>query len=852
MNRRAALFLAISLLSSLLVFVGPPGSAELAGTAGEGGSVFWPAEKRASAEPEDERTPGEAPGNERTPWPERWREATGWRNVDGRFSTDAAEPLVLHRFDRMEDGFLYFFANHLFHEYAADGEPGGWKREAVITFHRSMEGQGWNIGGKWLVGFDPGESGQDAGLWYWFDWSRFAGPPHYPELIRHAPFHPGDPLRLTAAEDPPLILATVDRGERVDDYALLPGEGWRAIGTTYREGAAGGETGGGQSDRRTEQGPEPDRFSAIKRFVFPELGTLYALEDERGTLLYLDREEWDPIWRFAGYRALDFRLVPSLFGEPKLLGEWLAPGGERVIAMPDSRFSIDDRLSPALWDDHWLMAGDNGFVRVGGEALEWIRYRETYGDDGRLLHHEAGAYPLGDASFAGRDGMDLVFDQGGVRKRISARDVLLYRPVGRAASLDELWRETVPHALRPVAGVPAVSDYAKFRFPAAADREPPVLPQDLPDQLATALEANCYSGCGDYTTRLVIRQAAGDWYVLAEQTLSRFDGERLLPVAEWPVTVSRTAYYEKGGESDTARDFAKSGEGWVVADTYGHRVLWMDADFQVREAVSVPFPMEVKEEGDGYAVVHLNGTTRLDRAFTVIGESPPAAAPFDAWTERLVHEPSVHVDAATGWTWLAMPDGWLVRFNGDGEWERRWIGRPYNGHTQPVLLVHGGDVLALLDEYAIRFAADGSWVATYEYPRTLPPYVYIYPYSGEMTWQLDDQRETVYLVRGEEIVALDLAKGEPRILFRQEQSTIGPLALADDRLFFTLHSGSLDHPETLENQLIVYDLAAGRFTRYALEPGVLTHAADDRGIIMAMPQPGDASDLDYFVLDMDF
>lgn len=863
MDRRVVSFLAVLVLAWMPVTAVLPGAAEQA-DAPDAAGVTQPPERPAvgTAEPDGERDGafslfGEGPSSEEkmADWRGRWKEASRWREIrasGGLFETGTAEPLVLHRFERMEDGVLYFLDNRFVHEFAAEGDPENWTRKTLAQFGRSMPGRAWRIGEAWLIGLDAGDAGDDAGLWIWLDLADFGGPPAYPKLTKRARFHPGDPMRLAVSEDPALILATVWKDGRTNEYIFMPETGWRHVTARVPESFAGiwdsPETAGGAADG------EPATFARVQRMGVPGAGGVHALEDGRGTVLVLDREDaigGDAVWRFAGLEDPIFRWIPSLDGGPVLMAEWRRFDGVRVPVLPDWPADWTGGSSGGagqfLVDESWLASGRRGVLRIGGETLgafflDEVHDIERHDETRFLLLHESWSYPLGGAAYRGRDGLELVFEKDGRTGRIGARDALffgLHQPGGPHA-LDVLWRESLPYALQPVGDAAGLAETANrtervlLWMPEEAERpDDPAFRGDWPDVVLDAMNAQCLGGCGDFTVRTVIRQAGGEWYVLAEQTLYRFNGEEMEPAAEWPVRVVSTAHYEKGGESRSARDFVRIGNDWFVADTYGHRLLKIDGAFRFLQEAFLPFPSDIRPEPDGLAVHGLSGEVRFDRDLRIIGESAPVPVPIEGWTEREVDAQSVYHDAESGWTWVA-DGGWLVRFHeGVGVWERRYIGMPYNGDTRPVLIPFERDVLVLMDERAALFSRDGGWKDVFEYPRELPPYVYEYPYSGEMSWQADTRREIVYFVRGTEVLALDLARGEHRVLFSQKASTIGPLLLAGGRLVFTLHTGSSYDPETLDNQLVILDPETGQFARYGLEPGLITRAADEKGIILA-------------------
>lgn len=831
MNRRTVAILAILLLSVLLAVSILLGTANEAALDGEDGFVVMP-----------EETPGDETGQIRPGWPDRWRETMDWPDVDGPFMADAADPRVLHRFARMEDGLFYFADGRLWHEYAAEGEEGGWRRSEVAVFRHLSQIHVWQIGSGWLLGGSDADGEGAAGLWAWLDLSRFGGPPYYLSIVQGASFHAGELAQMTVSDEPALAVAMVGRNGYPEEYVFVPAQSrWQYLFAnnwdTHGPHADGGNTAARFHDRNV--------------FDFGN-GTLHALEDEWGTLLALEREGETRFWRYAGFKALDFKPLPTVDGETRWLGQWLNAAGNVVYAMPEWHFVIDDALSPELWEEGWIMVRHNGFLRVADGTIENMRYDEIWQDGTSSLQHTAWSVPLGNARYAGREGGHLLFRQDGQLKRIAIHDAHSYRPAEPAAAPEGLWRVEAPYALRPVSGVATRPDFRELRLPSELELYDRFAPDSMPQRLEDVLQRECWTGCGDFEQRIVVRQAGDDWFVLADRTLYALDGDSLEAVAEWPVNTRSTVFYEKGGSTDSARDFAKIGDFWYVADTYGHRVLQLDGEHRVRNEMALPFPTALKEEDGGLAVTSLRGITRLTHDLAVVEEAPMPADSFAGWTEGLLEADRIHTDEESGWTWVASP-GWLNRFNGEtGQWERRFIGHPFNGYVQPILLPHGGEVWVVMDEHAIRFAADGSWLATYEYPRSGIPFIHDYPYSGEMTWQLDERRGQLYFVRGTGVHALDLATGEHREVYRQEETTIGPLLLADGKLLFTLHAGGPDDPETADNQLAVLEPASGRLIRYGMAPGLMTYGMDERGIIMAKPQMAQEFRLDHFVLEMDF
>src|SRR5690606_35850730 len=73
-----------------------------------------------------------------------------------------------------------------------------------------------------------------------------------PKLTKRARFHPGDPMRLAVSEDPALILATVWKDGRTNEYIFMPETGWRHVTARVPESFAGiwdsPETAGGAAD----------------------------------------------------------------------------------------------------------------------------------------------------------------------------------------------------------------------------------------------------------------------------------------------------------------------------------------------------------------------------------------------------------------------------------------------------------------------------------------------------------------------------------------------------------------------------------------------------------------------------
>src|SRR5690606_35850731 len=170
----------------------------------------------------------------------------------------------------------------------------------------------------------------------------------------------------------------------------------------------------------------------------PGAGGVHALEDGRGTVLVLDREDaigGDAVWRFAGLEDPIFRWIPSLDGGPVLMAEWRRFDGVRVPVLPDWPADWTGGSSGGagqfLVDESWLAAGRRGVLRIGGETLDAFFLDEVHDierhDETRfLLLHESWSYPLGGAAYRGRDGLELVFEKDGRTGRIGARDALFF------------------------------------------------------------------------------------------------------------------------------------------------------------------------------------------------------------------------------------------------------------------------------------------------------------------------------------------------------------------------------------------------------------------------------------------
>lgn len=193
------------------------------------------------------------------------------------------------------------------------------------------------------------------------------------------------------------------------------------------------------------------------------------------------------------------------------------PEGSRVSVMPESPYDLEDPLSSPLSENDWIAVRENGFLRVGEQAIEVMHDEPEYDqlggiiwrDGAYVMHHHDWRIPFGGARFVRRDGDTFVFEHEGMEKSVSVNDALFYhRPGDPEVLLYNLLRIDAPYALTAVTDVKPIDQPMALRMP--ADVGDAGITEDWPSlDIFEFLYSTCWIHCSDFLFNMIFREVDG-------------------------------------------------------------------------------------------------------------------------------------------------------------------------------------------------------------------------------------------------------------------------------------------------------------------------------------------------------
>lgn len=579
------------------------------------------------------------------------------------------------------------------------------------------------------------------------------------------------------------------------------------------------------------RGSRLEPFPRVRSVSQQGAGTLWLLEDDRGTLLY--RTGPQPIvWRFYRRSAEGVRAVPAPQGPPVPLLHLRRADGRPVLVRAGPDHILEMEFLPELWADGWILAAHPAlFFRPVPGAVE-VAVPVSYDDrDPVPVRHRRVA--TGGARPVGREGTLLHFEGPGGPRALSLRDVAVAAPMQAGGPApEELWLAPLPGSPRPARRPRPADASVAVAFPRPEERVPEW--ERVPSALCQALLQE--GGGGDHLSDYrVPRDETGTWWGLRDDVLLRYAGGRAEEVGRLPVTLRRGGTLE-GLVGYTVGALVRRGGAWYVADTFGDRVLKLDEELRVvaERAMPGPFAVEVLDDGT-VRVDGLSGRVRLDPELRPLTDEPapwrdaPAAATLEVRPGSFLEDP------VTGLRWLYHDAYLYAHDRAAGRWRRGYVGPPRRLEAGVDLALRGDRILVLFDDRILVFGRDGRWQRTVALP---------YP-EGEL-WEctpaapsrhVDPAGTQALLVQGCRLVAADLETGRTRLLFHQLQAQLGPLAVHGGTAYLSLRHGPYGDEEAFA-ELVAVD-PAGRVRRWwAPGPFVLEGVTEGGELVLwAHSQP---------------
>lgn len=769
----------------------------------------------------------------------RWRESAGWPRADGLFQTGSAQPLVLHRSPTIEEGLYYIQNNQLVRLYL---EQARLRNDILLTFERSFPARLWTSGDSLLIGIQLPQRDHPRGRWHSLQLSGGEGGKPSLHTMDGSYFGPDQVLTMTAVEEPRLLVLTVQNNTGFSELLYEPG--MDTFVPVHAEFApfASTDTIEEYRLRKPRQNEQLLSFSSERRFQLEDGTQALVFEDERGILIYARRDRWPIVERYVDHRAKTVLSLPADSGQPALLAHLAAPDGREILAFPSQgRYAYLD-FQPKLLEAGWRAAHLYSFYRIGEQEIELLQYRYEARDTPAKSDYIA--YPVAGIRLLEQSEGLLQFARNGADEPVTvALDDLLHVRTeggGRSDIIEQLALHPVAEKTFPAPpgtdGTPEPINTASLGHlrPPITVEVPARLwnasaqPRAYPDSLRRALEDECLIGCGDYFIIPTARELNGDWYVLVLDVLYRLEGESLAEIARLPVQLADVVHYGKGAASYTAQDFTVFDDGWLVADTFGNRLLRMDAQFRPLDEHASPFPVAVAvESSNRIRLESLKGVSWLNAALRPVNQTDKPAE-HDSSFEKIENSkvPS-YADTQKGREWSYYNGYVNIRDRGTDQLRSRFVGYSLNGAYPESLLPYRDSVVLLQDERVVVFDRNGGWKRTIAFPRVPPHGDYAWPVSGEGSWRLDERAGKLYLVQGFRVLEVGLETGKTRVLFRQNESTPGPLVLLNGALYFTLHTGDPYVLSEQRNRLVALDIRTGASRRFALDTGWATVGAAD-------------------------
>lgn len=767
----------------------------------------------------------------------RWRESTGWPRADGLFQTGSAQPLVLHRSPTIEEGLYYIQNNQLVRLYL---EQARLQNDILLTFERSFPARLWASSDLLLIGIQLPHRDHPRGRWHSLQLTSGEGAKPSLHTMDGSYFGPEQVLTMTAVEKPRLLVLTVQNNTGFSELLYEPGMDTFVPVHAEFGPSVSTDTIEKYRLRKPMQNEQLLSFPSERRFQLEDGTQAFVFEDERGILIYARRDRWPIIGRYVDHGAKTVHSMPADSGQPALLAHLAAPDGREILTFPSQGWYAYLDFQPKLLEAGWRAAHLYSFYRIGVQEIELLQYRYEGRDTPAKSDYIA--YPVAEARLIDQSEGLLRFARNGADEPVTVAldDLLHVRTVGSWGSniIEQLALHPVAektfHAPPETAGAPEPTNTASLGY-----LRPPITievptghwnastqPRAYPDSLQQALEEECIIGCGDYFMIPTARELNGDWYVLVLDVLYRLEGESLAEIARLPVELADVVYYGKGAASYTAQDFTTFGDGWLVADTFGNRLLRLDAQFRPLDEHASPFPVAVAvESSNRIRLESLKGVSWLNTALRPVNQTDKPAEHDSSFEKIESSKVPSYTDAQTGREWSYYNGYVNIHDRGTGQLRSRFVGYSLNGAYPESLLPYRNSVVLLQDERVVVFDRDGGWQRTIAFPRVPPHGEYAWTVSGEGSWQLDERAGKLYLVQGFRVLEVGLDTGEARELFRQNESTPGPLVLLNGTLYFTLHTGDPYVLSEQRNRLIALDVHTGASRRFALETGWTTIGA---------------------------
>ncbi|MEW9698566.1 hypothetical protein [Paenibacillus sp. SI8] len=764
----------------------------------------------------------------------RLNEIRQWKTAEHQFTTDTNEPLILLQNEKQV---VYIHKNQIRYDWIG----GSGFQNIPLSFPAAREGYVWRNGKTAFIGLSTGGSGnRKRGDWYEINLTTLAGNPL--KRVGDMQLAPDGVQAVTFSNKPAGALFLEKTAESYQEYWIsAQGKGQFFVNDYSSMNEPG------TNKQISVIDASQTEFASMKEF-----NNVFVLEDKRGLIVYQNGPMSPSIFRLSGYKlgqsqsiAVDapLRSQPPYAGSNATLIEVksLQDDSQKGILLPANN-PTPFTLTPHLMEEGWTLVDAYSFIRIQNGKLQTVSYPINQGKKYPEAHEAEISLPANTTWT--RQGIVLQAEKNKIKQYLAINDVMNTRLETADAAF---WM----NALQP--GHSGKEDKQE-----AADKEIninfPVLPtlkdesardDSVPEGMRNALKQRDYMGSGDFTQRRVIRQTGGDWYVLTDEKLERWDlAMGLKEVGHWPVkSHCSTSNYVI---CDTASDFMRVGSYWYVADTFNNRILQLNDAFEIvrQSAFILPTALVPSEDGQLLRVEGLEGIAQYNQELEQLSKMPAVLAAVGklpkeelaVWPEGVYEDPN-------GLQWVYKSNRLYVYDADKQTCITHFIGALTNLAGRAKLIPFRTKMALVLDDRIQLFDSRGNWLKQISFPRTQPDGIYVSTPKGENSMVMDSDKDQLYMIQGYRLLRIDLNSGTVTPLLWQINTNMSKLLTDRGKLYVTLQTGNgYDTPDA-HNELIACDTKTGSVTRYKIPEGyTASRITKEHELVLIMQaEPGSAA-----------
>ncbi|MDP5273755.1 hypothetical protein [Chengkuizengella axinellae] len=756
-----------------------------------------------------------------------WQEIQSWNRVnDTPLSyTYTEDPIVLFVDD--DKGALYVQSNELRYIFPTNE---GLDVINLLAFEQTLDDMKFWINDSHILmgGEKMDHEGNKTPIWYSVDCSNLEGAlPEVTKIIENN-YSAGEVLTMTYVSEPNLFYMTID-DEMFGFDELIYQSGQHQFenlqlefmndnnGNSYIEAREQYEL------RKPNRQSKPDQFDQFQTFVFTENNTtIYTFEDVRGTIIYFKQDSNLQFRRYVDYKIDEFKMMFDGNGKGYPIGLVTDAQGKNFFVLPTKN---DNRLSQnsLLWkQDEWnifFSYRDNvSFYKIKEDELHFIRYKYDWDED--IYQFKSNIYSLKDVTFIEQSNTLFKFETADGYQYLSLYDLSKY--VSPVEQIEQTLHKN--HSLWVHDTDLKLMDELEKK-----DTEPEKILAELPSQFfpideelfpETLLQAEdkiCLFGCGDISFEATRKEISNQWYVISRTSLYTLQNGELIEIADLPIKTSNHMAFESYLYVKTAQDFTKFDENWFIADTYSHRILKLNEQFEIIGEYGVHLPEKINMNEEGHLQIEsIAGVTFLDTNLNLINAQlkefhPPISNIVE---EKSFDKDHLYQNSESNIKWFLYYNT-LIQYNTDtGLYRNFFVGSNYAANSKPRLINMNQQISILFDDRMLIFNTEGNWLKTISFPRSSKEGDGTS--FGESTFYIDEQNGVIYLIQGYKLLKINIITNEVSTLFHQNDNYLGNLLYHQNVMYFSVHSG----PN--ENELIIFDLNKGDFRRIKIETDYYT------------------------------